>query len=154
MNLWYPECFLERACENLGEMFQYATKYLRYSLDEFHNLFVQSGTAHAFQAGSIDLICAASGQELGNYVLWKFHKAGIETPVFVSHGTDAYFAGSFLARYQFATKMSFEEIFAGLPVSRIAEFHIRCQHMDDFSVLEMLHNEFLAHDAAHVECGM
>lgn len=132
----YPEDVMPLAMENLGDMYAYAVERWNYDIDNFQKLFLESGTAKAFESGDVELIGGMSGSELANYVLWASGLPQRE----LDHGYDfsspEYLAGRTAAQYQRISGWSFEELHRVLPMSRIVEL-VSPPEMDD-------HDMFLA----------
>ena len=132
----YPDSVMPEAMETLGIMYVYAVECMHFAIDDFQKLFLDSGTAEAFAAGSADLICGMSGIELANYVLWASDLPQREIEVGYQTTADEYLAGRAVAQYQKISGWSFQEIHALLPMSRIVEL-VSLPEMDD-------HDMFLA----------
>ena len=121
----YPEMFVYSAKDKLGIAYEYATSTLRYSIDEFQDIFLSSGVDEEFEAGNVEIILGMSGYELVNYIL---RRSGSSTTVVCFNKIkpkahmSTYYAGSSAALFQSYSGLSFKDIHKYLPMSYIETF--------------------------------
>lgn len=140
----YPERFIPNAMCNLGEMYGYAVHTLKYDIDEFQKIFLESGVAAKFEVGNIEVIVGMSGYELAYYVLWETELPSTNLPLTpISHSTRSYFAGSSVAQLQRLSGRTFENIHSYLPMSKIENMAVACQNLDDTEVFNKLYDELI-----------
>lgn len=110
----YSELYLDDAMRNMGEMTEFVKAVFDMSLDTFFHMFVVSGYADRWEAGDSAVLSGMSGTELCFRVL---ERCGMEPDsgikALVRYETDeTYWAGYFLAYYQWKKKESFSRIFS------------------------------------------
>ena len=71
----YPKTYLEDAQHNLGVMFDYAIRLLKYDGDQFFLYFIQSEVAQKFEHANPKCIAGMCGIELAQNVLTKIGAA-------------------------------------------------------------------------------
>lgn len=116
MNGAYSELYLEDAMRNMGEMTEYAKDGCGVSLDVLFHAFTVSGYARRWEMGDPAVISGMSGTELCCRIL---QKCGMETitasPALIRYETDdVYWAGYFLAFYQWKKRKPFQFIFSAI----------------------------------------
>lgn len=117
----YSELYLEDSMRTLGEAFDYAL-FLGLGLDEFADLFLESGYARRFENGEPAIICGISGIELVMKVLHDHRgRDWDDFPEMEArfYSTPEYWCGHILAYYQWSRGLSFKEIFAHLSASEV-----------------------------------
>ena len=65
----YNEEYLSYARNLMGKMFDFAVYDLGYKLDNFYNMFIESGLAERFYKGETTIITGLSGYELALQVI-------------------------------------------------------------------------------------
>ena len=65
----YNEEYLSYARNLMGKMFDFAVYDLGYKLDDFYNMFIESGLAERFYKGETKIITGLSGYELALQVI-------------------------------------------------------------------------------------
>lgn len=107
----YNEVYLDDAMRNLGEACDYAVNDCKLKLDEFIMMFISTGIASSFGAGSPQYVAGLSGTELTMEIISRAGK-DINMPD-NSSGYDCsqeYWCGWILAYYQWYTGRSFRNI--------------------------------------------
>lgn len=116
----YDDICLERACNTLGRMLDFAVRSLHIDASVMMSLFCASGCAGLFEHGDIRMTAGMSGTELAYEVLSRSGLSYERTAQRHTAGLSAeYWCGSCLALIQWERRVSFEEI---LSVFQIAEF--------------------------------
>ena len=116
MNSAYSELYLEDAMRNLGEMTEYAKEECGLSLDTLFHMFMVSGYAGRWEKGDPAVISGMSGTELCGRIMQKCGmQDGVGKPALIRYETEEnYWAGYFLAYYQWKKQRSFQYIFSGI----------------------------------------
>ncbi len=128
----YPQFYLNDAQQNLGVMFDYALRTLRYDGDKFFIYFIQSEVAGKFEHANPKYISGMSGIELCENVL---QKVGMEkmaakaqtkrnTEIQIEQGVE-FWAGWAMAYYQWYSGLRFSDLMEyGLVPSEIISRYI------------------------------
>ena len=127
----YNEIYLGCAQENLATMFRYGTENCSMQINEFHELFLQSGIARMFGHGDFRYLSGMSGIELAFEVLrltrnWMTHP----DPVFHLEKSPGYWTGWILAFYQWYSGLTFERIHENLKPDEILKMYHPFHEMD------------------------
>ena len=106
----YPKTYLEDAQHNLGVMFDYAIRLLKYDGDQFFLYFIQSEVAQKFEHANPKYIAGMCGIELAQNVLTKIGAA----PKFpdepkIELGKE-FWLGWVLAYYQWYSGLKFSDL--------------------------------------------
>ena len=127
----YDKVYLEKARVSLGRMLDFAVYDLKYSLEDFFELFVSSGVAGLFGEGDFSVIAGKSGVELAYLVL---DRSGVEyqriKPNYTSSRSEEYWLGWALAYYQWYSCRPFDEIVRLVPISDILALYSPYHEMD------------------------
>lgn len=119
----YSESYLQDAMENMAEMTWFVDRHTTLQLDEYWRLFLASGIAREFAAGSPRVVAGRSGVELAAEVFertgYSFEPAAIAQRLAgddsLLHGLPpAYWCGWVLAFIQWNSGMSFARLHQGL----------------------------------------
>ena len=107
----YNELYLCDSQKNLAGMFDYAIRGLKYSGDEFFNLFITSGIAAMFEHGNPKYVAGLSGIELAQNVL---QKSGIklQNTIQLDYSFDGpeYWLGWVMSYYQWYRALRFSDL--------------------------------------------
>lgn len=131
----YNEIYLGCAQENLATMLRYGTEDCGMQINEFHELFLQSGIARMFGHGDFRFLSGMSGIELAFEVL-RMTKGGTETgsslpePVFHLEKSPVYWTGWILAYYQWYSGLTFERIHEKMKPDEILQMYYPYHEMD------------------------
>lgn len=127
----YDKVYLEKARMVLARMLDFAVHDLKYDLTEFFDLFIESGLAKRFETGDFTVITGMSGVELAYKVL---EQSGVKSerikPNYTAGRSKEFWLGWALAYYQWATSISFAEIFQNIPPNTILELYSPYHEMD------------------------
>lgn len=127
----YDKIYLEKARTALGRMLDYAVHDLKYDMDAFFKMFIESGLAARFESGDFTLLVGKSGVELAYLVL---EESGTEyghvKPQFAANRSEEFWTGWALAYYQWETSMGFEEIVRYVPIQEIKALYSPYHEMD------------------------
>ena len=138
----YPKTYLEDAQHNLGVMFDYAIRILKYDGDQFFLYFIQSEIAQKFGHANPKYIAGMSGIELAQNVLTKIGAA----PKFpadpkIELGKE-FWLGWVLAYYQWYSGLKFSDLQEyGLVPSQILSRYIL--HEADISKFVSVANKII-----------
>ena len=113
----YPQFYLNDAQQNLGVMFDYALRTLRYDGDKFFIYFIQSEVAGKFEHANPKYISGMSGIELCENVLQKvgMEKIAVKTQpernaeIQIEQGVE-FWAGWAMAYYQWYSGLRFSDL--------------------------------------------
>lgn len=127
----YDKTYLERAKVSLGRMMDFAVYDLNYDIDEFFNLFIESGVAKRFENGDSSTLAGKSGVELAYEVL-EHTQSDFQRvkPNYTANRSEEYWTGYALAYYQWLKAKSFKDIVSHVPVKRIRELYSPYHEMD------------------------
>ena len=120
----YAEEYLDDAMGNLGEAFDYARKCQRLEPDAFMSLFIVSGLAGHFGAGTPQYVSGMSGTELVLETLRRSGQSARSDKRQVCYDfSSAYWCGWILAFVQWRSGRSFREIHSLMAVSELEELY-------------------------------
>ena len=123
----YSETYVADAQEIMGVMLDYGTRICKLNLRDFYNRFLSLPIAEAFGTGHPRFVAGLSDIELGMRVLTDTgHAYPDQTDYrFPMDCPEIYWAGWFLAYFQWYTGKSFASIDrGGLPIEKVVElFH-------------------------------
>ena len=127
----YDKLYLEKAQIALGLMFDFAVYELKYDIQEFYDMFIESGIAGKFAKGDVTTLVGRSGVELAYEVidLTKHISVQIE-PHFSVNRSPEYWTGWVLAYYQWCTALEFSEITRSMPIKIIRDMYDAYHEMD------------------------
>ena len=114
MNGAYSELYLEDAMRNMGEMTEYAKEGCGLSMDMLFHMFTVSGYARRWEQGDPAVISGMSGTELCCRIMQKcgMNNTAV-SPALIRYETgDTYWAGYFIAYYQWEKRKPFQYIFS------------------------------------------
>ena len=120
----YNEIYLDDAMDNLGEMVDYAVNVCHVDIEEFWQMFLNSGLAEAFGKGSPNLVSGMSGTEMAYLVFDKAGKADMDYPIQIDYARSReYWSGWILAYYQWLTGKKFKDIYKSLDMTEIQRLY-------------------------------
>lgn len=119
----YDESYLNDAMDILGEALDYAVADCGQDVDEFFEWFIVSGVAGSFGRGNPKFVAGMSGIELAREVQFRvLGKRNDTAPTQSLDRTPEYWAGWFLAYYQWYRAVPFDEMARnGLTPSTLVE---------------------------------
>lgn len=127
----YNHLYLSDAKNNLATMFDYAINACGYPADDFSMLFTQSGVAEFFECGNPSYVSGMSGYELVYCTFdYLLNPPATPRPVYMHEKSPEYWAGYYLAEYQWFCSRSFLDIFIKIPFSEIVEMYHPYHEMD------------------------
>ena len=120
----YDKSLINRACDSLGRMLDFAVHSLNIEAERMMMLFTASNTARLFECGDIRIILGMSGIELAYQSL---DRSGVHyersAPKRMLISSSEYWCGRALAYAQWTTSLGFDELLKLLPVSTLIEDH-------------------------------
>ena len=120
----YDKYYLDDAMANLGEAMDYAVHFCHLTMDEFLDLFIDSGVSEQFGQGVPNFVSGMSGTELVLEVMRKSGSVDIFNKVQIEYDYSIeYWCGWILAYYQWYTGRSYKNIKKHISMRRIAEFY-------------------------------
>lgn len=127
----YDKIYLEKGRTALGRMLDFAVYDLKYDIETFFRMFIESGIATRFERGDFSLLVGMSGVELAYLVL---EKSGIDyeriKPNYTANRSEEFWTGWALAYYQWETSMRFEQIIQYVPIADIKALYSPYHEMD------------------------
>lgn len=134
----YDSNYLSFARNTLGKMFDFAVYNLKYDLDVFFSLFIESGLAYKFSKGDITTI-NKSGYELALEVL-NLNDLDIEITFndYSYNRSEEYWLGHYLAYYQWYSNLSFEFIINKVSIKEFLLMYDKYHEMDVMHFVEYL----------------
>jgi len=127
----YDKIYLEKAKVSLARMMDFAVYDLDYDMDEFFQLFIESGVAKRFENGDSATLAGKSGVELAYEVLE--HAQGDDKrikPNYTANRSEEYWTGYVLAYYQWLKAKPFKDIVEHVPMKRIKALYSPYHEMD------------------------
>lgn len=127
----YDKIYLEKARITLGRMLDYAVYDLKYDIETFFRMFIESGIAARFERGDFSLLVGMSGVELAYLVLEKSDVTYERIkPSYTANRSEEFWTGWALAYYQWETSMRFEQIIQYVPIAEIKALYSPYHEMD------------------------
>lgn len=127
----YDKTYLEKAKISLGRMMDFAVYDLEYDIEEFFQLFIESGVAKRFENGDSATLAGKSGVELAYEVLEHTQGDYKRTkPNYTANRSEEYWTGYVLAYYQWLKAKSFKDIVEHVPMKRIKALYSPYHEMD------------------------
>lgn len=127
----YDKVYLEKARTTLARMLDYAVYDLKYDIEEFWQMFIQSGVAKQFGKGDYSLIAGKSGVEVAREVVEKV-TGSFETTSsrYAMDKSPEYWVGWALAYFQWESSLAFEDITKVVPIKNILTLYSPYHEMD------------------------
>ena len=128
----YSELYLEDAKESLADCLDYAINDCKINADSFIFMFVNSKYAKLFSSGDPCVISGMSGKELARKIIEDAapsYNAFLEKDIFINKSKE-YWAGYYLAEYQWYTGRSFDNIFYRVSLTDIIDMYHPYHEMD------------------------
>ena len=127
----YDKVYLEKARTTLARMLDFAVYDLKYDIEEFFNMFIESGLAARFEKGDFQIIAGKSGVELAYDVAESSgeNKRDIK-PKYTANRSEEYWTGWALAYFQWETGLSFAEIVKFIPIKEVLALYNPYHEMD------------------------
>ena len=127
----YDKNYLEKAKVSLGRMMDFAVYDLNYDMDDFFQLFIESGVARRFEKGDSSTIAGKSGVELAYEIMeCTQNDRKRVTPNYTVNRSEEYWTGYVLAYYQWLKAKSFKDIVEHVPMKRIKALYNPYHEMD------------------------
>lgn len=127
----YDRIYLEKARIVLGRMLDFAVYDLKYQVQDFFKLFIQSGVAKRFENGDFTILVGKSGVEVAYEVLERCQiPIARVKPAYTESRSEEYWLGWALAYYQWETALSFEEITKFVPIHYAMALYSPYHEMD------------------------
>lgn len=127
----YDKVYLGKARIVLARMLDFAVYELNYSMEEFFELFIQSGVAKRFEQGDFSILVGKSGVEVAYEVLEKTTgEVKRIKPHYTMERSEEYWTGWALAYYQWETSCSFENIIKVIPIQYVKALYSPYHEMD------------------------
>ena len=148
----YNELYLSDAMRILAEAFDYAINDCDLDSDFFIKAFILSNHAKMFETGIPDIVGGISGEELAVRVIksvfmeYEFPKKKLSFAK-----SREYWAGYYLAYYQWYTCKRFKDIQMKITLSEIISMYNPYHEMDVMSFVEEMEHRFLSRN---VECNL
>ena len=137
----YDELYLPLAQRVLGDMYDYAVNTLKYSLEEFHKMYLVSGMAGQFEIGNPTYVAGKNGCEVAREVIEDCTGRTVDTgDVMELDKSPEYWTGWSLAYYQWISGKSYREIERHVPIDVICSMYDPL-HEADVSLFVEIMNE-------------
>ena len=135
----FNEEYLSQARNTLGKMFDFAVYDLGYKLDEFYNMFIDSGIAYKFYKGDSKVIAGMSPYEIALLIVNIVKKeVEITFPKYTYNRSKEYWLGYFLSYYSWYMNVSFEEIILHVSISDLLKMYDKYHEMDIMQFVDKL----------------
>lgn len=146
----YSNIYLQDAKKNLAVMFDYAINDCGEDADGFAMLFVQCGIAEQFGAGSPAYIAGRSGVELVHDCMdYLYNPPELPERNLRMERSPEYWAGYYLAEYQWYSGHPFIDIFKRIPFSEIVAMYHPYHEMDISHFIEEMEHRYEAAQLPH-----
>ena len=144
----YDHLYLSDAKKNLALMFDYAINDCGYPADDFAMLFVQSGIAKLFQSGNPAFVSGKSGYELVDCIFdYLLNQPNEPAPQTKFEKSPEYWAGYYLAEYQWYCDHDFIDIFLKIPFSEIVSMYHPFHEMDVSHFISEMERRYIERSA-------
>ena len=135
----YDEMYLDDAMRIMGEMTDYVANYCNMDLDDYFNMFINTGYARMFEQGHPRYITGCSGVELAWMVLEKMNiKVDYSVEIVDYQCSKQYWCGYILAYYQWYTTRSFNNIMEYVSFSEIEGLYNTLHEASEDKCVEVL----------------
>ena len=127
----YDKVYLEKARTTLARMLDFAVYDLKYDIEDFFTMFINSGIAARFEKGDFQIIAGKSGVELAYDIaeILDEDKRDIK-PKYTANRSEEYWTGWALAYFQWETGLTFAEIVKFIPVKDVLSLYNPYHEMD------------------------
>ena len=127
----YDKVYLEKARITLARMLDFAVYDLKYDIEDFFTMFINSGIAARFEKGDFQIIAGKSGVELAYDIaeILDEDKRDIK-PKYTANRSEEHWTGWALAYFQWETGLSFAEIVKFIPVKDVLSLYNPYHEMD------------------------
>lgn len=127
----YDKTYLEKAKISMGRMMDFAVYDLNYDIDDFFQLFIESGVAKRFENGDSATLAGKSGVELAYEVLERTQGDDKRMkPSYTANRSEEYWTGYVLAYYQWLKAKPFRDIVEHIPIKRVKALYNPYHEMD------------------------
>lgn len=138
MNRAYNEIYLEDAMRNLGVAFEYSKVSYNYELDDFLNMFINSGIANYYEKGISKYVSGTSGIELVLDIL-KLQMNIDYVKDFISFNYSCeYWCGWILAYIQWYFNMRFKDLHYYLKMTDLEKLYYILHETSEEKALEVI----------------
>ena len=139
----YNEEYLLHARNVMGKMFDFVVYDLNIELDNFFDLFIESGVAYKFYKGDTSVISGKSGYELALQVLNIMNKdVEITFPNYTLNHSKEYWLGYFLSYYSWYSNINYEDIILCVSIKELLLMYDKYHEMDIMHFVDKL-NEII-----------
>ena len=127
----YDKVYLEKARTTLARMLDFAVYDLKYDIEDFFDMFINSRLAARFEKGDFQIIAGKSGVELAYDVaeICGENKRDIK-PNYTANRSEEYWTGWALAYFQWESGLSFAEIVKFIPIKDVMALYNPYHEMD------------------------
>lgn len=139
----YNEEYLLHARNVMGKMFDFVVYDLNIELENFFDLFIESGVAYKFYKGDTSVISGKSGYELALQVLNIMNKdVEITFPNYTLNHSKEYWLGYFLSYYSWYSNINYEDIILCVSIKELLLMYDKYHEMDIMHFVDKL-NEII-----------
>lgn len=127
----YDKVYLDKARTTLARMLDFAVYDLKYDIEDFFAMFINSGIAARFEKGDFQIIAGKSGVELAYDVaeLFDEDKRDIK-PKYTANRSAEYWTGWALAYFQWETGLTFAQIVKFVSIKDVMALYNPYHEMD------------------------
>lgn len=127
----YSELYVQDAQNLLAGMLDYAVYSLKYSLDFFYQMFLESSYSEKVAYGDVSVVSGKSGVELAKDIVFEKTGNRIDVePFFNMNRSHEYWIGWALAYYQWTCNESFQRINNDVPITELVKLYSPYHEMD------------------------
>lgn len=132
----YNELYLSNAMTTMATMIDYAVNYKNKSINDFFDMFIDSGVALQFEQGNPTIIAGKSGVDL--YLLAMGEDECVSMQYHAFDRTPEFWVGYALSYYQWYSARTFREIIIVISPRELLEYYWVFHEMDIMRFVEKL----------------
>jgi len=140
----YNELYLDNAIDLLADIIDYSCNNLKLSYDTFTKIFVNSKYCNLLETGNPYVISGMSGEEFVNKLLDGIHfrYIPVKKEIYLNKSPE-YWAGYYLAFYQWYTGRRFKDIFDRVSLEKIISMYDVFHEMDVMHFVDAMEKRYI-----------
>lgn len=139
MSCAYNELYLPQAQRVLGDMYDFAVNTLKFSLGEFHKMFIVSGMAYQFEIGNPTYVAGKNGCEVARLVVeWSGLICDECEDIMYVDKSQEYWIGWSLAYYQWSNCIKYKDIQRCVPIEEMYNMYPTLHEADISAFTEVM----------------
>jgi DNA-binding transcriptional regulator YiaG len=138
VNKAYNEIYLEDAMRNLGTAFDFAKNSYNIEMDDFYQLFINSGLSEKYEKGNVKYVSGMSGIELVLEVLKNEKEYHYEKDYVQYDYSCEYWCGWILAYFQWFFGITFKELHYYLKMTDLEKLYDILHEVSEIKAIEVI----------------